>query len=260
MKPKTKQGQYLQKFNLIAGSLHLVQAAVLFWIVNYELTIPVVTRFFGEMANGRVGPVAETLVDVPVAVAGPVFLLLSALFHLFIASPFYVRRYEENIKNGINPMRWWEYSFSSSIMLVILLMLGGLIDLPSVVFVFTLNFIMNMMGLMMERHNQLTKKTSWLPFNIGVLAGIVPWIIGGLYFWVSTNNIADSIPWYAQLGFVLTFVFFNTFAVNMWLQYKKVGKWKQYVYGEKGYIVLSLVAKTALAWILVLGTINQTNL
>ena len=124
-------------------------------------------------------------------------------------------------------------------------------------FIFTLNFIMNMMGLVMEKYNQLTEKTEWLPFNIGVLAGIVPWIIGGIYFWVGTSNIADSIPSWAKLGFFITFVFFNTFAVNMWLQYKKIGKWKDYVYGEKAYIVLSLVAKSALAWIIALGTLNQ---
>jgi hypothetical protein len=44
----------------------------------------------------------------------------------------------------------------------------------------------------------------------------------------------------------------------MFLQYKKIGPWKEYVYGEKAYIWLSLTAKTALAWIIVLGTINQT--
>jgi hypothetical protein len=135
-------------------------------------------------------------------------------------------------------------------------MLGGLIELSTVVFIFTLNFIMNLMGLMMEKYNQLTDKTSWLPFNIGVLAGIVPWIMGGLYFWVSTSNIADSIPVYAQFGFLLTFLFFNSFAINMWLQYKKVGKWKDYAYGEKSYIVLSLVSKSALGWIIVLGTLG----
>ena len=141
-------------------------------------------------------------------------------------------------------------------MLTVLLMLGGLIELPSVVFVFTLNFIMNMMGLMMERYNQLTDKTRWLPYNIGVLAGIVPWIVGGLYFWVSTSNIADSIPGYAKAGFLLTFLFFNSFAINMILQYAKVGKWKDYLYGERMYIILSLVAKSVLAWIVVLGTMQ----
>jgi len=51
------------------------------------------------------------------------------------------------------------------------------------------------------------------------------------------------------------FVFFNTFAINMILQYKKVGKWKDYLFGEKTYIVLSLSAKTVLAWIIFAGTL-----
>ena len=42
----------------------------------------------------------------------------------------------------------------------------------------------------------------------------------------------------------------------MWLQYKKIGKWSQYVYGEKSYIVLSLVSKSALGWVIVLGTLG----
>ena len=255
MKPETKLGQQLQVFNRVAGATHLVQAAVLLAILNADTTIPVVTRFFDQTPDG-IRPVSETLFEFPIALIAPIFLFLSAFAHIFISSSFYVRRYETNIQRGINPVRWWEYAFSSSIMLVVLLMLGGLIELSTVVFVFTLNFIMNLMGLMMERHNQLTQETNWLAFNIGVLAGIVPWIMGALYFWVSTSNIADAIPVYAQFGFLLTFLFFNSFAINMWLQYKKVGKWKVYAYGEKDYIVLSLVSKSALGWIIVLGTLG----
>ena len=256
MKPKTKVGASLQKFNRRMGLIHLVQGLILIMIFNRSLMIPVTTQFLGNTPDG-IKPVVEKLLEFPVAVIGPLFLLISASFHLLIASPMYIQTYENNIKKGMNPMRWLEYSISSSLMLTVLLMLGGLLELPSVVFIFTLNFIMNMMGLEMERYNQFTTKTSWFPFNIGVLAGIVPWIVGGTYFWVSTNHIADSIPGYAKAGFLLTFVFFNTFAVNMYLQYKKIGPWKDYVYGEKAYIWLSLIAKTSLAWILVLGTINQ---
>ncbi|MBJ7293305.1 MAG: heliorhodopsin HeR [Ilumatobacteraceae bacterium] len=255
MKPETKLGKQLQTFNRSAGLTHLVQAVVLFSILNDETKIPVITRFFTETPDG-IRPVSETLFEFPIAFIGPIFLLLSAIAHLLISAPFYIRRYERNIENGTNPPRWWEYSISSSLMLVVLLMLGGLIELSTIVFIFTLNFIMNLMGLMMEKYNQLTEKTSWLPFNIGVIAGIVPWIMGGLYFWVSTNNIADSIPIYAQFAFLLTFLFFNSFAINMWLQYKKIGKWKDYAYGEKAYIVLSLVSKSALGWIIVLGTMG----
>ncbi len=255
MRPETKLGKQLQTLNLSAGVTHLVQAIALLFILNAETKIPVITRFFTQTADG-IQPVSETLFEFPIALIAPIFLLLSAVAHLFISSPFYIRRYEQNIEKGINPPRWWEYAISSSLMLVVLLMLGGLIELSSIVFIFTLNFIMNMMGLMMEMHNQLTQKTSWFSFNIGVLAGIVPWIMGGIYFVVSTNNIADAIPVYAQFGFLLTFIFFNTFAVNMFLQYKKIGKWKVYAFGERAYIVLSLTSKSILGWVIVLGTMQ----
>ncbi|NDA45636.1 MAG: hypothetical protein EBX89_06600 [Actinobacteria bacterium] len=50
-------------------------------------------------------------------------------------------------------------------------------------------------------------------------------------------------------GIVISlFVLFNTFAIVQYLQYKKVGKWKDYIRGEKTYITLSLIAKSALAW------------
>ena len=255
MKPETALGKQLQNFNRIAGVFHLAQAVVLYLILNDETKIPVITRFFDETPQG-IQPVSETLFDFPIALIAPIFLLLSAIAHFLISAPFYIQRYEQNIAKGINPPRWWEYSISSSLMLVVLLMLGGLIEVSTVVFIFTLNFIMNLMGLVMERYNQLTDKVSWLPFNIGVVAGIVPWIMGAIYFVVSTGNISDAVPAYAQIGFLATFIFFNTFAINMFLQYKKVGPWKNYPFGEKAYIVLSLVAKSILGWVIVLGSMG----
>ena len=37
------------------------------------------------------------------------------------------------------------------------------------------------------------------------------------------------------------------------LQYKGVGKWRDYLYGERIYIVLSFVAKTFLVWLVFVG-------
>ncbi|MPM61671.1 hypothetical protein SDC9_108531 [bioreactor metagenome] len=42
----------------------------------------------------------------------------------------------------------------------------------------------------------------------------------------------------------------------MILQYKKVGKWADYLYGERVYIVLSLVAKSILAWLVLFGAMQ----
>jgi hypothetical protein len=42
--------------------------------------------------------------------------------------------------------------------------------------------------------------------------------------------------------------------VQYW-QYKQKGKWSDYLYGERAYIILSLVAKSALAWQIFSGTL-----
>jgi hypothetical protein len=39
----------------------------------------------------------------------------------------------------------------------------------------------------------------------------------------------------------------------MFLQYKKIGPWKDYLFGERVYIILSLAAKTVLAWMIFSG-------
>jgi len=88
----------------------------------------------------------------------------------------------------------------------------------------------------------------WLPFIFGCIAGIVPWV--ALIFYVfSIGGISDTTAPVFVYGIVVSlFVLFNTFAIVQYLQYKKVGKWSDYIRGEKTYITLSLVAKSALAW------------
>jgi hypothetical protein len=44
-------------------------------------------------------------------------------------------------------------------------------------------------------------------------------------------------------------VLFTGFAVNQALQYARVGRWRSYLFGESAYIVLSLAAKSLLAWL-----------
>jgi len=55
------------------------------------------------------------------------------------------------------------------------------------------------------------------------------------------------------------FIFFNCFALNQYFQYRQVGKWKDYLYGERVYITLSFVAKSALAWQIFAGALAQSH-
>ena len=64
-----------------------------------------------------------------------------------------------------------------------------------------------------------------------------------------------DVPTFVYGIFVSLFIFFNSFAVNMALQYRQVGRWRSYVFGEGAYLALSLGAKSALAWQVFGGTL-----
>jgi len=163
--------------------------------------------------------------------------------------------YIKNLKKGMNPARWIEYSLSSSLMIVLIAMLVGVYDFSALILLFSVNAMMILCGWIMEVHNQTTKKTNWISYVFGCFAGIVPWVIVTLYL---TGSVEGDFgpPSFVYWIFFSIFIFFNTFTINMFLQYKKIGKWKDYIYGEKIYILLSLLAKSALAWQIFAGTLR----
>ena len=181
------------------------------------------------------------------------FLLLAALDHLLVASPGIVSWYERNLGRGINYARWVEYSFSASLMVVLIATFAGVTDLRALVAVAGVNAAMILFGLLMEHMNVGRDRPDWLPFWFGCIAGAVPWIVIGIS--LVGAEIDGSVPGFVWGIFVSLFLFFNCFAVNMWLQYGRIGPWRSYVFGEWGYLVLSLTAKSALAWQIYAGAL-----
>jgi hypothetical protein len=108
---------------------------------------------------------------------------------------------------------------------------------------------MILFGWIMEMVNQPDGDRWWTPFWFGCFAGIGPWVTIVAYLVINASIEGAGTPPTFVYGIIVTiFVFFNCFAINQWLQYRGVGKWSDYVFGETVYIVLSLVAKSALAW------------
>jgi len=251
----------LVKFNLIMAGLHAVQALAVFVLSDPNRGVWSVTANHLTLGPGStedkpvLASASQTIFDINLAYLIGAFFLLSAVAHLFVAT-IYRRRYEANLKQSINRVRWIEYALSASTMMISIAVLSGIYDLGSLVMIFGLTAIMNLMGLAMEIYNQGREKVSWLTFNIGAFAGILPWIVIGIYFWAGENYGSGEIPTFVYYIYASIFLFFNCFAVNMILQYKKVGKWRDYLYGEKVYIVLSLLAKSTLAWQVFAGTLR----
>jgi hypothetical protein len=180
------------------------------------------------------------------------FPFVSAAAHFTIA---FVKNdsYNESLKKGMNPYRWYEYAISSSIMIVLIATFTGVWDLWSLVMIFVLNGLMNMLGYQMEKLNQYTRKVDWSNYLLGCLAGFTPWIVMAAYFVNALGSSLTKPPTFVYLVLVVYFLLFCCFAVNMLLQYKGVGKWKDYLYGERTYILLSFVAKFALTWLVFTG-------
>lgn len=246
----------LRIYNLVMGLLHLVQAGAVFFLSN-DFTLPITTSFLRFIPEtGRLWPVTDTVINLPLGAMVAVFLLLSAIAHLAIASPGVFGWYVNNLQKGINYARWYEYSLSASLMIVLIGMLCGFYDLAALLMAFTLTAVMNLCGLMMEVHNQVTSQTNWTSYIIGCIAGIVPWIAIAIYFFGSLATAEEAVPSFVYFILPTLFIFFFSFALNMVLQYKKIGPWRDYLFGERAYVFLSLVAKSALAWQVFAGTLR----
>ncbi len=244
----------LKRFNLIMGFLHLLQG-VLMVILSNDTTYPIYTNFLNfNTETFSLIPDPKLLYELRFGPAVAVFLLISAVAHFYLATIGY-DRYVRNLKKGMNPTRFVEYALSSSLMIVLIGMLSGLWDLGIIILIFGLNAMMNLFGIMMELHNQTTKKTDWTSFIFGSIAGIIPWIVIFIFFIGSVNSGDAKPPDFVYVINPTLFVFFNIFAINMVLQYKKVGPWKDYLFGERAYIILSLTSKSVLAWLIFAGTL-----
>ena len=248
----------LVSFNLKMSVVHLVQGVALFVLA---LTVPlfrdfeveIVGRFFRPVGGGYYAPTAVPMFNLPVGILAAGFILLSALFHFIISVPL-KDQYIANVERGYNPLRWIEYSLSSSIMIVLLSVMFGITTIEGLLAVFGINAVMNLLGLLMEKMNPPSRtQTDWTAHWVGWIAGLIPWVIIVVYM----LNITDlsQLPWFVLPGVSFYFIVFNLFAFNQILQYAKIGKWADYVYGEKTYVWLSLFGKSLLAWLVFIGIV-----
>jgi hypothetical protein len=237
----------LRYYNLAMGLVHGAQVAALLALSN-DFSLPVTGQFAaGPPGSGQVTD-REVLWDVPLGPAVALFLAISAADHLLLSAPGVFDWYARNLRRGINYARWIEYAASASLMVVLIAMITGVSDVGALIALFGVNATMLLFGLLMELHNQTTDRTNWTAFYFGCFAGAVPWVVIGIFLIGAEVETGGSVPTFVYGIFASLFILYNTFAINMVLQYRKVGPWRNYVFGEVVYVILSLTAKTALAW------------
>ncbi|MEX2551361.1 MAG: heliorhodopsin HeR [Nitriliruptoraceae bacterium] len=238
----------LRRWNLALTVLHLAQAVSIVALASgFAITV---TSSFPTGPPGSDVPPPESLFDVPVAAAIAAFLALASLDHLLTAT---IGRatYERDLRGGINRFRWVEYSFSASIMVVLICLYSGITGIAALIAILGANVAMILFGWLQELMNPPGRtSTTMVAFWFGTLAGLAPWVA------LIVNLVgAEELPGFVIAIFASLFVFFMSFGLNQWLQYRGVGRWHDYAFGEKAYLVLSLAAKSALAWQIFAGSL-----
>jgi hypothetical protein len=247
----------LRSYNIIAGSLHLLQAVGLGYVLTLlddQVTFAVTADYLAGPPGVPIPAERVDLFDINVGIGVVAFLGMSAFFHFLISSPMFFKRYANGLKRNRNYFRWTEYSLSSSVMIWLIAQITGITDVGALIAIFAVNASMIMFGALQEKYEH-PGSGGFLPFVFGSMTGVVPWIVILIYFLAPGSTSDVEPPAFVFWIIVSLFFFFNTFAVNQALQYHRVGGWKDYLRGERMYITLSLVAKTVLAYQVFSGSV-----
>jgi hypothetical protein len=252
----------LRRYNFIAAALYALQGIIVLILSDPHKGVqPVTTNFLTQDKvassvndNPVLAQASHHLFDINIAYIVAAFFFISALAHLIVAT-WKRKTYESDLGRGINRSHWVEYAVTASTMMVAIALLTGVFDFASLLMIFALTAIMSLLGLNMELRNQDAKAVDWASYSIGVVAGLVPWIVLLIYI-LNAHIYGSGVPAYVYWINGSLFLLFSAFAVNMYFQYKKLGHWSTYLYGERSYIILGFIAKTALAWQIFMGTLK----
>eukprot|EP00045_Choanoeca_perplexa_P005664 m.47610 g.47610 ORF g.47610 m.47610 type:complete len:274 (-) comp13237_c1_seq1:477-1298(-) len=250
----------LFKWNIGAGCFMFITSIIIFVLsATNKQTVDLYTVYPDPDGRGNAtrvwAPIPERLYEVNVGYFSAVFLLLSALDHLAVATLFR-STYEYYLKRAMNPFRWFEYSISASLMHIMIGILSGVIDIHVMLAIGFLcgttmifGFLQELMN--SERQGEPATKTL-LPFWFGCVPHLANWgLIMSYFFYGVSEGDPPGFVW--AIIFIL-FIVDATFAINQYWQQKEKGKFSSYLYGEMAFIILSLTAKQLLAWINYGGT------
>ena len=244
----------LRRYNAIAGAFHLVQAIAILVLSN-DFALPISINYLMDPPIPGARFEAVTVVDVPIALCVALFSFLSALAHFWIVGPGF-DRYARDLANARNIARWVEYAISSTLMIALISMINSIWNAVALLGIMGCNIAMILFGWLQEKYEE-PGEGGLLPFWFGCIAGAVPWI--AMFWLLIAPGATNHAPGFVYGIVISLFAFFNSFALVQWLQYKRIGRWSDYLVGERSYITLSFVAKSALAWQIFAGVLAMNT-
>lgn len=285
-KPDGSRGRFnFVKFNNTLAVLHLAAAAAVYYILK-DVSTPTYLDF--DLTDIKL--VEDTPPDDPFkleveTVKNPVtisqsivfFYLFTALSHIIYAN-IWSTGYLTAIDQHHNPLRWVEYSVSSTIMIYVVSIVSGLRDLSAIIPILGANAGTMYTGYIAEEairkgDFQAAKNAiqlGWI-LQIFIYATIFIRFIKQIQ---NVRSIVDGmgnpkykIPSWLFLVLVPTFVYYGSFGVvaTMWYSkakrsYETTGQLPSFDSTEKWYLYLSLFSKLYLGTFIAYGWTQRGDL
>ena len=262
--------------NIIAAVLHFLQAiTILILTLSQRIDINIdtqdqytswetfdpqknVTRddgmtvYFGDMKLRS--EIILTKARVSIAWIVICFFLLSAIFQTLVL----IDSYEYKTRQD-NWLRFVEYSFSASIMLVAIALINGIFNQTVLVFIAVTCAACQLCGLIAEQlltmtKEKIAKKMKETLFTMAWIAHGTGWLLVGtsyyfiLHFYMLSNQHSSTqAPEFVTVIVFSILILFGCFGIVQLLQLTSTINFAQ---AEFVYVILSLGAKSTLGWII----------
>lgn len=233
------------------------------WLVFTNYPVPVDTDLAAEIGGEGndnlfyAQPESKFITSLYVPWITGAIVLLSALDHIFTITPRGRQLYNYHLARNKSPFRWFEYAISCSLMNVHMTQMVGVTDLHIISLIFVLSISIQYPAYIFEVLNAKARNDGygyyWSPFFFATIPYGAAWGVIASYYMQSVENGSDP-PYFVFTTLVTVFTLEGLFPVLFVLQWLKIGPFENYINGEYGFIVLGIMAKSALAWITVVGS------
>lgn len=287
---------YLRGFTICTGLVHL-GSGVATLILRQDKKVPLFEPWLAwPSAAERSDPLTNKFITGnkyagSISFEGLVasFFFLSATFQVLPALWDVSWHWLINLlfERNVQPIRWVEYSASASVMFLMFFLLNGGQNLPLLICVFALSFVMMILGLVSEASAYFQRTIEylsngkqkrqpldyflphilgWVPF--GILWGLIfrAFVLGTNHGRPGVSNDYAKPPWWVYAVFSGQVGLMALFGANqLWQQYSlytvnvadftkqaRIALRTEYI-----YVALSLTAKSMLAWVLYFGMRSQ---
>jgi hypothetical protein len=251
---------------LVAQFGSAIALAVLALVGTLSLRLPLTQSYLRYDPDGATA--AETL---DAGALNPTWLLvamcvLTGLNHGLVLIPPVFRVYFRLGEAGFNVFSWVEYTFTSSLMALVLLLLTGVSELSTAIPLASLLGFTNLLGgLLPEMLDYLTARrlpkwiVFWLPAGITGALSLLPWVTIVAYFVASALRSDVAVPLWLWFSFAGTFFNFNAFAFVFVAQHLDLAFARRYRWiWMLNYTLLSLFSKLYLTWFFAGGILSRS--